>query len=123
MGQGSLSSVVAACKNSTYMNRIMTFLCRGQTTMRVARLVENRTVGVRPHKRAIFGRDVSGRIELVHDPLCRRYAAGETPTERKNQLQRWLCEEKPEERATSTIGESVLRKRSLARSIRRASTY
>src|SRR5262249_18686521 len=54
---------------------------------------------------------------------CWRYAAGETPTCRWNQYERWLWEENPDESATSTTGNSVFRKSSFARSTRRESTY
>src|SRR3984885_14247030 len=54
---------------------------------------------------------------------CLRYTAGETPTCRMNQCDKWLCDEKPDDSATSTTGKSVLRSSSLARSMRRASTY
>jgi hypothetical protein len=54
---------------------------------------------------------------------CLRYTAGETPTWRINQCDRWLCDENPDDNATSTTGMSVLRNSSLARSMRRASTY
>jgi len=58
-----------------------------------------------------------------YEVACLRYTAGDTPTCRMNQCDKWLCEEKPDDNATSTTGKSVFRNNSLARSMRRPSTY